>query len=375
MREHTRLARKDYPIIFPFLLVGTVASVAMLGLMAYDSYTNIHPQFAMYSPVVEQYLRLALHSIHVSPDPERAEYMLTQALRAAEDNGMDPYSPEVMGIRIRLAECLEKFGRARSAIEVLESTCKLCEQKVTDIDRGVTSQQPEQTKALRKGMLRTILRCRVKEAVLYEGEYMQNPGKAKEMLSDAIGLLVKETQDPQTKGFSEDNAAGLPLDEISSMLSQMGDLYATTGEESNAVQVYMLTLSPLRQACNGSRSCKEVQVLSNIASTMDIALKRPGATINGQPANKENMAAGRKAILAWAEQAIKTAEVVKPEERDDICELGLLSAEMTKADLLLEDGKTIQAREAFRRIIPRLREKGLEVLVKTAEQGIQRAGG
>lgn len=361
--------------MLPVGFVLAVASLALLALMAYDQYTNPNPVLAAYPPEVELHLRSALYAVHVSPDPEKAEYFFTQALRASERVGMDPYSPEVIGLRIRLAECLEKFGRAKGAIEVLHGTSKFCEQKVADIDRGVTSQQPEQTKTLRKGMLRTILRCRVKEAALYESEFVQNPFKAREVLSDAIGLLVKETQDPQTKGFSEDNAAGLPLDEISSMLSQMGDLYATTGEESNAVQVYMLTLAPLRQACNGSRSCKEVQILSNIASTMDIALKRPGATINGQPANKQNMAAGRKAILAWAEQAIKTAEVVKPEDRDEVCELGLISAEMTKADLLVEDGKNIQAREAFRSIIPKLQEKGLDVLVKTAEQGLQRAGG
>ncbi|KAK5079272.1 hypothetical protein LTR64_002306 [Lithohypha guttulata] len=374
-KEQLRLARKDYPVIFPALLVASVASVSLLSLLIYDYYTRVAPQYAAYPPLVEQALRMGLQHVYVTPDPEKAEMHLTHALKMAHESGMDPYSPEVIGIRTRLAEMLEKFGRAKGAIEVLDGTINMCEEKVADIDRGVTSQDPEQTKSLRSGMLRTILRCRAKVASLYEGEYMRNTTKAKEVLSDAIGLLVKETQNPQTKGFSEDNAAGLPLDEIASMLSQMGDLYATTGEESNAVQVYMLTLAPLRQACNGNRSCKEVQVLSNIASTMDIAMKKPGATINGQPANKENLAAARKAILAWADQAIKTAEVVKPEDRDSVCDLGLISAEMTKADLLLKDGKTIQAREAFRGIIPKLREKGLESLVRSAEQGIQRAGG
>ena len=78
------------------------------------------------------------------------------------------------------------------------------------------------------------------------------------------------------------------------MLSQMGDLYATSGEEANAVQVYMLALPSLRAACNGSRSCKEVQVLSNIAATMDQALKKPNAKINGKPATKELVATARK---------------------------------------------------------------------------------
>ncbi|KAK5098461.1 hypothetical protein LTR70_002673 [Exophiala xenobiotica] len=373
--EQWRLAKKDYPIILPLGLFGVVASMSILTLLLWDDYARVKPQYSAYPTNVEYHLRQALQSIHVKPNPAKAEMHFIKALQTADEEGMDPYSPEVMGIRTRLAEMLEKFGHAKAAIEVLEGTIKMCEEKVKDIDRGVTEAQPEESKSLRKGMLKTIIRSRVRTASLYESDYMQDIMTAKQVLSDAVGLLVKESQDPQTKGFSEDNAAGLPLDEIASMLSQMGDLYATTGETPNAVQVYMLTLQPLRAACNGTRSCKEVQILSNIASTMDLAMKRPGAIINGKPATKESLAAARRSTLRWADQAIATAEVVKPQDRDDICEVGLISAEMTKADLLLEDGKNIQAREAFRSIIPRLKEKGLDALVKTAEQGIHRAGG
>lgn len=299
-----------------------------------------------------------------------------EALRAAQECGMDMYSAEVMGIRTRLCEMLENFGRVKNSVEVLNQTVKMCEAKLEEIDRGYDGQKTqEESQALRTRMLQMIIRTRAKVAGLCEGDYIQDTTAAKETLSEAVGLLVKETKDPATNGFSEENGAGLQLEEIASLLSQMGDLYATTGEEANAVQVYMLTLQPLRAACNGTRSCKEVQVLSNIASTMGIAMKKPGATINGQPATPRSLAAARKATLKWAEQAIATAEVVKPEDRDNICELALISAEMTKADLLLEDGKKIQAKEAFRSIIPKLREKGLDVLVKNAEQGIQRAGG
>lgn len=374
-REQWRLAKKDYPILLPVLIVATIASVSVLGLLLYDDYSRVSPQFSAYPPAVELRLRQALQYVHVTPDPELAEKQFTEALRAAQDAGMDPYSPEVMGIRTRLAEMLEKFGRIRSAIEVLEGTVTMCEEKIADIGRGAVTGDPENTNSLRKGMLKTAIRSRVKVAELYEGDYMQKPAKAKEMLSDAIGLLVKSTPTPETNAFGQDNAAGLPLEEVASMLCRMGDLYATTGEESNAVEVYILAIPQVRQACNGKKSCQEVQLLSNIASTMDVALKKPGAKINGQPATKQSLAAARRATLRWADHAIAAAEAVKPEDRDQTCELGLISAEMTRADMLLEDGKNIQAREAFRSIVPKLREKGLEELVRSAEQGIRRAGG
>lgn len=378
IRENYRLAWKDYPVLFPLGIILSFASASFVAFILYDDYVNVKPQFAAYPVEVEFHLRQALRGVHVKPpDPMLAEVHFLKALDVAEEKGMDMYSSEVLGIRTRLSEMLEGFGRVKGSIEVLNGTIKMCEAKLKEIDRGTVegSKKPEELSDLRERMLQTIIRSRAKAASLYESDYVQDMNAAKDTLSEAIGLLVKETKDPADNGFSADNKAGLPLDEIASMLSQMGDLYATTGEESSAVQTYMLTLQPLRASCNGTRSCKEVQVLSNIASTMGVAMKRPGATINGQPATPKSLAAARSAILKWADQAIATAEVVKPEDRDDICQLGLISAEMTKADMLLEDGKKIQAREAFRSLIPKLREKGLSVLVATAEKGLQQAGG
>lgn len=373
LKEHLRLAKKDYPILFPFLLVASVASLSVLGLVIWDR-RGAYAELAIYPAKVEQHLRLALIAIHVKPDPEKSEYQFNLALQAAQDADMDPYSAEVIGIRLRKAEMLEKFGRAGRAVEVLENVIEECQKKLDNI--GIKTDAIMQAQNdVRELMLKSIIRSRVKISALCGSDYLREPEKAKTILSDAVGLLVKETQDPQTQGFSENNAAGLSLEEIASMLSQMGDLYATTGEEANAVQVYMLTLSPLRQACNGTRSCREVQVLSNIASAMTLAMKKPGATINGQPVTEKSLAAARRSTLKWADQAIATAERVPAEGKDSLCELGLISAELTKADLLLEDGKLIQAKHAYETLLPKLQEKGLTDLISTANAGIQRAKG
>lgn len=363
-------AQKDYPILFPTLLVATIGSLSLLGLLAYDEYTRVAPEYSAYPTGVEQRLRVALHFTHVSPDPDLAAKNFVEALKQADDAGMDPFSKEVMGIRIRFSEMMEKFGRVKGAVEILNNIAKDSEARLQELD--LSDKTTSETTSLRTGLLRGIIQARVKASTLYDSEYLQDPTSAKETLSDAVGLLVKETKDPE-HGFSEDNAAGLSLAEIASMLSQMGDLYATSGEESNAVQVYMLALEPLRKSCNGTPTCKEVQVFSNIASTMTVALKRPGATINGRPPTKSSLDAARKATLKWADQAIGTAEKVDPAERDQMCELGLISAEMTKADLLLESGQKAQAAALFKSLIPRLREKNLGSLVDVARQSLQKA--
>lgn len=369
-KKHWNDARRDTPVLLYVSLVGAIGITAVLGLLIYDEYTNIAPQYAAYPDVVEQHLRYALHLTHVQADPDGAAKQFSKALQQAYVEGMDPFSKEVMGIRIRWAEMFEKFGRAQGAIEILKAIVTDCEEKLTEIE---TSVEGEQNTIPKGALLKMIIQMKVKAAGIYESEYLQDPHSAKHILSEAVSLLVQETKNPETNGFSEDNAAGLSLAEISAILSQMADLYATSGEESNAVQVYMLTLAPLRQSCNGTKTCKEVQILSNIASTMTVAMKRPGATINGKPPTKTSMEAARRATIKWADQAIGTAENVKPEDRDQMCELGLISAEMTKADLLLESGQNLQARELFRSLIPRLREKNLQALVNVAEQSLQRA--
>lgn len=375
-RKHLEDAKRDYPIALPVAAVLAAGSLTLLGYLIYNDWKNVKPQFAAYPEAVERQLRLALHFTHMSPDPEAAASYFNEALKAASECAMNPYSKEVVGIRIRLAEMLEKFGHATAAVTCLEDIAANCEKKLGDSSIPALpplNDEEAVPPVTRQALLRWVIETKVKVASLYESDYLQNRSKAKETLSDAVGLLMKESKDPQTNGFTADNAAGMSMMEIASILSQMGDLYATSGEEANAVQTYMLALQPLRAACDGTRSCKEVQLFSNIASTMDIAMKKPGAKINGKPLTQQSLAAARKATLKWADQAIATAELIPPESRDSVCELGLISAQMTRADLLLDSGDKQQSKEAFSSLLPVLRTKGLKTLSKVAEDGLKKA--
>lgn len=379
LRQEMVKARKEYPILLPVLTVATLAALSLLALLAYDEYTRIAPQYAAYPTPVEQRLRLALHYTYIQPDPDQATTYFREALSAAAGVGMNPFSKEVMGIRIRFAQMLENFGRVKSAVDIMNSIVDDCEEKLAEINRKsilVEVEKTEQTDldqppSLRPALIRGIIQARVKLASLYSSDYIQDTRMAKQTLSDAITLLVKESTDPETS-ITEENAANMSMAEIASIFSQMGDLYATTGEESNAVQTYMLALDPLRKACGGVRSCKEVQIFGNIAATMDIAMKKPGAKINGRQASPQSLKAARKAAIAWADQAIATAEKVEPQDRDEICETGLLSAQMTRADLMLDDGNKKESQKIFASLLPTLRQRGLDSLVQVAEDGLKR---
>lgn len=371
-------ARVQHPILFPVMLFGASASVILLTVMAWNEYRREKLGSSAYPPEVEERLRLALHYTHISPDPEAASQYFLEAIKKAEEVGMDPFSKEAIGIRVRFSQMMEEFGHVKAAIEILDGVINDFDQKLAEIDelhahkKDTPSEWDVKAADFRKNLIKGIVKIKIKVSSLYESDYIQDSTMAKQTLSDAVGLVVKETKDPQFNTFTDDNGAGLSPGEIAAMLSQMGDLYATSGEEENAVQVYMLTLQPLRVSCNGSKSCKEVQVLSNIAATMDQALKRPTAKINGKPATKASLAAGRRAALKWADQAIATASSVNAEDRDEICEAASISAQMTRADLLLENGDKKQSHEAFSSLLPMLKERNLVPLIEAAEQGLKR---
>ncbi|RMZ83286.1 hypothetical protein DV738_g1250, partial [Chaetothyriales sp. CBS 135597] len=361
LRQTLHKARTDYPILFPTLLIAAAVSVSLLGLLAWDEYTRVAPAFSAFPAAVEQRLRLALHYTYISEDPDAASRYFREAIEVAEAVGMDPLSKEYIGLRIRYAECLEKYGRVKASIDVLALLTKDLEDAVAAIDSGektnppvVASPAAKTGQAVddkaedaegsgpsepsgpcsREELLKRIIQNKVKIASLYDTEYIQDRASAKEIMSNAIQLLVSETPEAATKGFSAENSAGLSLGEIAAMLSQMGDLYATSGEEANAVQTYMLALPTLRAACNGSRSCKEVQLLSNVAATMDQALKKPNAKINGKPATP---------------------------------------ALFTKSDVLLQAGQKAQSSDILTSLLPTLREKGLTELAQQAEDALKRA--
>ena len=353
------------------MLVATTALLIGGGFIFYDEYFNQPKIWANYPPGVEQQLRVALHFTHVRPDADSAIEHFQKALLFADQSPMDPFGPEFIGMRIRYAEMLEQFGRVKASVVVLNLLTKDCEDKISEIDESDV--KSDETIALRKRLVKGVIQYKVKVASLYETDYLQDTSMAKQTMSDAVGLLVKETQDSETKGFSENNAADMSFYEISAMLSQMGDLYAVTGEEANAVQVYMLTLQPLRAACNGTKSCREAQVLSNIASTMDLAAKRPNAKINGKPATKDSLTAARRAILKWADHAVAVANGTPDGSKDSVCQLALVSARMTKSDVLLELGEKAKAKEELTGLIPVLEAKGLSQLVPQAQKSLERA--
>jgi hypothetical protein len=383
-RKAVHKARHDHPVLLPFLVVATFGTLSFLALMAYDDITRVAPQYSAFPPNVEQSLRLALHHTHVRPDPNIAADAYTRALEEAERSKMNPFGKEVLGIRIKLAEMLEKFGRVKGAVEVLKGIAKDCEERVRDLDRRSvlrqrlgneikTDDQEAVDLDVRKHLLRQVIQCDTKAADLCLSPYLQDGKAAKDFLSKAMKIIVEETKDVQNNGFSENNGAGLTYEEMATILAQAAQVHLMTDDYATAVQIFDMALVPLRKACDGRPSCREAEVLANMSAAMAMALEEPGAQINGKPATASLIKMARKTARAMASQGVDVANRVEQPDWEPRCITARVSGELSLAGLLKDDGKVEAAKKVYIGLIPTLRQLGMEDMAQHCEKLMEQA--
>ena len=387
LRNSVNIVRKTHPILFPVMLLASFGSLSLLALMAYDELAHpSSPNLSAYPLPVEQQLRVALHYTHVRPDPDMAADAYQRALEVADQCGLYAFSREILGVRVKLAECLERFGRVKASIEVLWGVVSDCEERVRDLDRaesrnqrtkptdnslnadGAITREP----TLRQFLLREQIKCLAKIADLSSSEYIQNPIATRDTLSSAMQILVSETPDAQRSGFSVENGAGLDLDEIAAILVQAGDAHLATNQAATASQIYHLALPTLRRAQDGKPSCKEAHLLASMSAAMGIALQDPRAKINGKPVTKDTLQRARQAALAFASEVPHVVEGVGEGQRDVRCVLSFFSAALNIAGIQVDMGELDRAREGFEGVRERAREIGLGELVKAADGGLRK---
>ncbi|KAK4981500.1 hypothetical protein LTR28_003088, partial [Elasticomyces elasticus] len=80
-----------------------------------------------------QKLRRALFYTNSQLEPKEAVKYYKQALQIADEMGMDPFSDEILGVKIQVAALMEKIQNFPKAIEVLEIVRGDCLQWVDEL--------------------------------------------------------------------------------------------------------------------------------------------------------------------------------------------------------------------------------------------------
>ena len=218
-------------------------------------------QFTRFPPEIAKSLRRALYYSNYSSDPPLALKYYKKALEQCTAAGLDPFSDEVMGIKIQLAAWLEKIGSYKNSIEVLEALLRDCKKWVEVMEKTVqdglvdkdgylikpenpapvtrppqaeteaagsdTEKESEVKKPLenlwgkRRRVLGRSVGISTKLGELYADEHVLQGDVAGERLIWAVETILKELQRRQVEGVKEGEGDWMSPEEIGGALEGM----------------------------------------------------------------------------------------------------------------------------------------------------------
>jgi hypothetical protein len=218
-------------------VTGAVA-ILIYCVYAYYTYFNSR-QFTRYPEPVARALRKALYFSNHDPDPQRALKYYKQALELCDQEGLDHFSDDVMGIKIQVAAWLEKIESYQNAIGVLENLLGDCKRWVEVMERSAAEgtlpklEPPAPPKvgepavhevpqesfwAKRTRILAKAVSISVKLANLYSDEHVLEREPAHERLVWAVETTLREVERRAQDGLKEGEGAWMSPEEIGGSL-------------------------------------------------------------------------------------------------------------------------------------------------------------
>lgn len=352
----------------------------------------MEPQFARFPKPVSDRLRKAIYYTDIELNPVRALHFYKQALLAAEQVGLHPFSEEVLGIRLQIPHMLEKAGMMKPAIEILEKTQQDClewvqngrrKQLLRERERAVNARErtdgptaveeeraqleKEAAEERQRGfVMKRVAGVGVKIAALYSSDHMRDPKNAEKALLKAVDLSrseleyrrqhnlpVSQSQD-QNKGNDNENAYYLNLTEVASAFNEVADFYSQQGRNDIATALYMQSLALIKEDEQDRLStCAQVVLLNNISSQMAEQAQHPAsAKMAAEQASGTHLPpVSRDQLLnaasEWAKKALDVASKIEPPVRNEDCDQACMTATYNLGEIAEMQGFFTEAKKYY----------------------------
>lgn len=314
---------KEYPIAITFATLSILLGSFGVMYANYRYQTYIIAAFHKYPEPVAQKLRRAIYFTNEDLQPKEALKYYRQALQIAEEMGMDPFSDEIMGVKIQVAALMERIQQYSKAIQVLEI---LKRDSLEWLERfgGLEHNKKKRTEVLSK-----CVRISTKLGELYGQPVIYNREVAEERLVWAVETVMKERQRRDTNNISdEDEGPWLNDEEIGAAMESLAHSYEEQNQHYLATPLFLQALSLAQQG-----TCHSVILMNNLASSLAQQSPRAARAAqafadsrninNAQPAGpavtRETMIENAR---TWAQKAIDVAAHIKPPIRDEECDVG-----------------------------------------------------
>jgi tetratricopeptide (TPR) repeat protein len=338
---------REYPISISIagvaILIGSCAVI--YANHVYQNY--IIASFHKYPEPVAVKLRRALYYTNSDLQPKEALKYYRQALQIAEEIGMDPFSDEIMGVKIQIAAMMENIQLYSKAIQVLEI---LRRDSLTWLEElgGLEQNKLKRTKVLQK-----LVGISIKLGELYSNPVIYNRDMAENRLVWAVETILKERQRRDALKVNEEaEGSWLSESEIGAAMEALAHTYEETNQHHLATPLFLQALS-----LSGASTCHSVVLMNNLASSLAQQSPRAAAaaqkfaqsqTISEQPAQpsitRETMITNAQ---TWAQKAIDVAAQIKPPVRDEECDMGCAVALHNLGEFAQMKGDLAEASKKF----------------------------
>nr|POE56353.1 tpr repeat-containing protein p27g11.02 [Quercus suber] len=333
---------------------ATLAALMILGGVGSLVYANILYQnyiiaaFHKYPEPVAKKLRRALYYTNTDLQPQEALKYYKQALQLADEMGMDPFSDEIMGVKIQVAALCERCMQIPKAIEVLEIL------KRDTLEWISRFGEQEHNRQKRTRILGKCVGVAVKLGEMYAHPAVYDRAQAESNLMWAVETTLQERQRRQAVGATDESDGPWISDEESA-----ASLEALAHNYEEKDQHYLST--PLfLQALNlqGKRDCHTVILMNNLATSLAqqspraaaIAQQRAASVTIQQGPRAATPSISRESLIenakTWAEKALAVAAGVSPPDRNEECDIGCAVATHNLGEFaeMLGDTATAKAR-------------------------------
>ncbi|KAI1332659.1 TPR domain-containing protein [Xylariaceae sp. FL0255] len=404
-------------VVIAFILLAATAGCCVYVVLAYFNYFQSE-QFTRYPPEIAKSLRRAIYYTTYGPDPQLALKYYTLALQQCRQHGLDPFSDEVLGLRIQLAAWLEGLGQFPKSIEVLEGLLEDCKKWVMVMEKSVKdgkvdssgrlvgeaakqsdnlnlADAPVQTKtssppqvpaeapvptenlfAKRTRVLGRSVGISVKLGELYADEHVLQGDAAGEHLVWAVETILKELQRRQVEGVKESEGDWMSPEQIGGALEALGNHYEAKSQHYLAAPLYLqaVSLSP-------PGTCHTAVLMNNLATSLaqqpvqSPFMPDPGKAA-GQHTQATPQAPSRAMLLAsarqWALQAQATAEKVTGEGRTEECDEACAVAMCNLGDIAAMADDMVTAKQKFKECLELSKKIEFKAGIKQAQDGLKR---
>jgi hypothetical protein len=178
-------------------LTNKTRIIFMLGMLGYTNYvylTYIVGAFHKFPEEVAKPLRRAMFYTNIQEDPQKALKYFKESLRVIEEIRMDPFSNEVLGVKIQLAALFEKYHHHALAIQVLEQVRKDCFKYIELLgDKHMNDGQ-------RTRVLGKTVAIGIKLGELYSSAAVDDQEAAETVLISAVETMLLERQRREREG-------------------------------------------------------------------------------------------------------------------------------------------------------------------------------